>query len=64
MEDKKNTEEKEQTNKISEEEKQKMCALEYDIKNKGENSYYYAQYNRICSFLNRPLDFLFYCVLT
>ena len=27
---------------ISEEEKQKICALEYDIKNKGEHSYYYA----------------------
>ena len=33
---------KEEAQKITEEEKQKMCALEYDIKNKGENSYYYA----------------------
>ena len=27
---------------IPDEEKKKMCALEYNIKNKGENSYYYA----------------------
>ena len=27
---------------IDEEEKKKMCALEYNIKNKGETSYYYA----------------------
>ena len=37
MAEEKKPEEKEQT-KISEEEKEKMCALEYDIKNKGENS--------------------------
>ena len=44
MADEKNTEEQEQPQpkKITEEEKEKMCALEYDIKNKGENSYYYA----------------------
>ena len=31
---------------ISQEEKEKMCALEYEIKNKGENSYYYAHKSR------------------
>ena len=29
-----------------EEKKKEMSALEYDIKNKGENSYYYAHKNR------------------
>ena len=32
--------------KISEEEKENMCALEYDIKKKGENAYYYAHKSR------------------
>ena len=31
---------------IDEEEKKKMCALEYNIKNKGETSYYYAHKNK------------------
>ena len=39
--------------KITEEEKEKMCALEYDIKNKGENSYYYAHKSR---FENKNTD--------
>ena len=43
----------EEPNKISEEEKEKMCALEYDIKNKGENSYYYAHKSR---FENKNTD--------
>ncbi len=43
----------EQPKKISEEEKEKMCALEYDIKNKGENSYYYAHKSR---FENKNTD--------
>ena len=43
----------EETNKISEEEKKKMCALEHDIKNKGENSYYYAHKSR---FENKNID--------
>ena len=38
---------------ISQEEKEKMCALEYDIKNKGENSYYYAHKSR---FENKNTD--------
>jgi len=53
MEDEKKPEEKEQQNKITEEEKEKMCALEYDIKNKGENSYYYAHKAR---FENKNTD--------
>ena len=53
MEDEKKPEEKEQPNKITEEEKEKMCALEYDIKNKGENSYYYAHKAR---FENKNTD--------
>ena len=43
----------EEPKKISEEEKVKMCALEYDIKNKGENSYYYAHKSR---FENKNTD--------
>lgn len=35
-------EEKPKEEEISEETKKKMCALEYNIKNKGETSYYYA----------------------
>ena len=31
---------------ITEEAKSKMSALEYDIKNRGENSYYYAHKGR------------------
>ena len=54
MEDEKKTDEKEQPNKISEEEKEKMCALEYDIKNKGENSYYYAHKSRFENKNNDP----------
>ena len=54
MEDEKKPEEKEQPNKISEEEKEKMCALEYDIKNKGENSYYYAHKSRFENKNNDP----------
>ena len=45
--------EQEQPKKISEEEKEKMCALEYDIKNKGENAYYYAHKSR---FENKNTD--------
>ena len=44
----------EQPNKITEEEKEKMCALEYDIKNKGENSYYYAHKSRFENKNNDP----------
>ena len=44
----------EQPNKITEEEKEKMCALEYDIKNKGENSYYYAHKARFENKNNDP----------
>ncbi len=40
--------------KITEEEKEKMCALEYDIKNKGENSYYYAHKARFENKNNDP----------
>ena len=54
MEDDKKPEEKEQPNKITEEEKEKMCALEYDIKNKGENSYYYAHKSRFENKNNDP----------
>ena len=36
----------EDTKKISEEEKENMCALDYDIKKKGENAYYYAHKSR------------------
>ena len=54
MEDEKKPEEKEKPNKISEEEKEKMCALEYDIKNKGENSYYYAHKSRFENKNNDP----------
>ena len=43
----------EEPKKISKEEKEKMCALEYDIKNKGENSYYYAHKSR---FENKNTD--------
>ena len=43
-----------QPNKITEEEKEKMCALEYDIKNKGENSYYYAHKARFENKNNDP----------
>ena len=32
----------EELKKITEDEKENMCALEYDIKKKGENAYYYA----------------------
>ena len=53
MAEEKKPEEKEQT-KISEEEKEKMCALEYDIKNKGENSYYYAHKSRFENKNNDP----------
>ena len=53
MEDEKKPEEKEQQNKITEEEKEKMCALEYDIKKKGENAYYYAHKSR---FENKNVD--------
>ena len=31
-----------------------MCALEYDIKNKGENSYYYAHKSRFENKNNDP----------
>ena len=44
----------EQPKKITEEEKEKMCALEYDIKNKGENSYYYAHKSRFENKNNDP----------
>ena len=53
MAEEKKPEEKEQP-KISEEEKEKMCALEYDIKNKGENSYYYAHKSRFENKNNDP----------
>ena len=53
MEGEKKPENESQPNKISEEEKEKMCALEYDIKNKGENSYYYAHKSR---FENKNTD--------
>ena len=53
MAEEKKPEEKEQS-KISEEEKEKMCALEYDIKNKGENSYYYAHKARFENKNNDP----------
>ena len=53
MAEEKKPEEKEQS-KISEEEKEKMCALEYDIKNKGENSYYYAHKSRFENKNNDP----------
>ena len=36
------------------EEKEKMCALEYDIKNKGENTYYYAHKARFENKNNDP----------
>ena len=52
MEGEKKTEE--QPTKITEEEKEKMCALEYDIKNKGENSYYYAHKSRFENKNNDP----------
>ena len=54
MEGEKNPENESQPNKISEEEKEKMCALEYDIKNKGENSYYYAHKSRFENKNNDP----------
>ena len=47
------SEEKEKP-KITEEEKEKMCALEYDIKNKGETSYYYAHKSRFENKNNDP----------
>ena len=47
--DNKTTEEK----KIDEAEKENMCALEYDIKKKGENAYYYAHKSR---FENKNTD--------
>ena len=55
MEDKNKPEdqEKDKQKPISEEEKGKMCALEYDIRNKGENSYYYAHKSR---FENKNID--------
>ena len=53
MAEEKKPEVKEQP-KISEEEKEKMCALEYDIKNKGENSYYYAHKSRFENKNNDP----------
>ena len=53
-EEEKKAEEPEQPKKISEEEKEKMCALEYDIKNKGENSYYYAHKSRFENKSNDP----------
>ena len=40
-------------NKITDEEKENMCALEYDIKKKGENAYYYAHKSR---FENKNVD--------
>ena len=52
MENENKTEE--QPKKITEEEKEKMCALEYDIKNKGENSYYYAHKARFENKNNDP----------
>ena len=52
MEGEKKTEE--EPKKITEEEKEKMCALEYDIKNKGENSYYYAHKARFENKNNDP----------
>ena len=54
MEGEKKAENESQLNKISEEEKEKMCALEYDIKNKGENSYYYAHKSRFENKNNDP----------
>ena len=36
----------EEPKKITDEEKENMCALEYDIKKKGENAYYYAHKSR------------------
>ena len=54
MEDEKKPENESQSNKITEEEKEKMCALEYDIKNKGENSYYYAHKSRFENKNNDP----------
>ena len=53
MAEEKKAETKEQP-KISEEEKEKMCALEYDIKNKGEHSYYYAHKSRFENKNNDP----------
>jgi hypothetical protein len=43
----------EEPKKITEEEKENMCALEYDIKKKGENAYYYAHKSR---FENKDKD--------
>ena len=54
MEGEKKPENESQPNKISEEEKEKMCALEYDIKNKGENAYYYAHKSRFENKNNDP----------
>ena len=45
--------EEEPQNKITDEEKENMCALEYDIKKKGENAYYYAHKSR---FENKNVD--------
>ena len=44
MSDEKKSEE--EPKKITDEEKENMCALEYDIKKKGENAYYYAHKSR------------------
>jgi hypothetical protein len=41
-----NENQKTQEEVISEEKKKEMSALEYDIKHKGENSYYYAHKGR------------------
>ena len=43
----------EEPKKITDEEKENMCALEYDIKKKGENAYYYAHKSR---FENKNVD--------
>ena len=45
--------EEEEPKKITDEEKENMCALEYDIKKKGENAYYYAHKSR---FENKNVD--------
>lgn len=49
-----NEEKQEKKNEITPEEKEKMCALEYDIKNKGEHAYYYAHKSRFENKNNDP----------
>ena len=38
--------EEEEPKKITDEEKENMCALEYNINKKGENAYYYTHKSR------------------